>query len=109
MARRSLSMKNGLSVFDLIHYQRRDQAVTLCAFDLLELDGKDLRRAPIEERKRILAKLSHKSHPGIALNQHYEGDGATIYSMPARSAVRASYRSGWARRIAPAASITGLK
>jgi bifunctional non-homologous end joining protein LigD len=26
-----------------------------------------------------LAKLLHKSHPGIALNQHYEGDGATIY------------------------------
>ena len=28
-----------------------------CAFDLLELDGKDLRREPIEERKRLLAKL----------------------------------------------------
>jgi ATP-dependent DNA ligase len=28
------------------------------AFDLLELGGKDLRRAPLEERKGALAKLS---------------------------------------------------
>jgi ATP-dependent DNA ligase len=25
--------------------------VILCAFDLLELDGQDMRRAPLEERK----------------------------------------------------------
>ena len=29
----------------------------LCAFDMLELDGKDLRCTRIEERKRTLAKL----------------------------------------------------
>ena len=27
------------------------------AFDLLELDGRDLRRRPIEERKALLTKL----------------------------------------------------
>jgi bifunctional non-homologous end joining protein LigD len=36
---------NGLSVFDLLRYRRQDNAVTLCAFDLLELDGMDLRPA----------------------------------------------------------------
>ena len=36
--------ENGLSVFDLIRYRRQDHAVTLCAFDLLELDGENLRR-----------------------------------------------------------------
>jgi ATP-dependent DNA ligase len=30
----------------------------LCAFDLLELDGEDLRRTPIEERKGVLAKAA---------------------------------------------------
>ena len=35
--------ENGLSVFDLIRYRRQDHAVTLCASDLLELDGEDLR------------------------------------------------------------------
>jgi bifunctional non-homologous end joining protein LigD len=55
----------------------------LCAFDLLELDGEDLRRTPIEERKRTLAKLL--SHPqqsspwGHRLQRAYTGDGAIIF------------------------------
>ena len=70
---------NGLAVFDLLRYQRRDQIVTLCAFDLLEREGKDLRMMPIEERKHTLANLLCGSHPGIAFNQHYEDEGAIIY------------------------------
>ena len=70
---------NGLAVFELLHYQRRDQIVTLCAFDLIEREGKDLRTLPIEERKHTLANLLCGSHHGIAFNQHYEDDGATIY------------------------------
>jgi ATP-dependent DNA ligase len=60
---------------------RRSLRIRLCGafFDLLELNGKDLRRQPIEERKRVLAKLLRSEHPGIALNQHYDGDGAIIY------------------------------
>jgi bifunctional non-homologous end joining protein LigD len=38
----------GLSVFDLIRNYRHGNAATLCAFDLLELDYKDLRDWPIE-------------------------------------------------------------
>jgi ATP-dependent DNA ligase len=38
--------------------------VVLCAFDLLELDGRDLRRAPIEERKATLPKLLHRPPGG---------------------------------------------
>jgi bifunctional non-homologous end joining protein LigD len=34
---------------------------------------------PIEERKGALAKLLSHPHEGIALNQHYEADGAIIY------------------------------
>ena len=48
-------------------------------FDLLELDGKDLRHTPIEERKGTLAKLLGHPHEGIALNQHSSGDGAIIF------------------------------
>jgi bifunctional non-homologous end joining protein LigD len=70
---------NGLAVFELIRWRQYDHAVTLCAFDLLELDGVDMRREPIEERKQILAKLLRRAHPGIALNEHFEGNGAIIY------------------------------
>ena len=39
----------GLSVFDLLRYRQHDGAAVLCAFDLIELDGKDLRPSPIEQ------------------------------------------------------------
>jgi bifunctional non-homologous end joining protein LigD len=71
--------RNGLSVFDLIRYRQHDHAAVLCAFDLIELDGKDLRQQPIEERKRILARLLRQSQLGLAFNRHYDGNGATIY------------------------------
>ena len=71
--------ESGLAVFDLIRGYRHDAAAVLCAFDLLELDGEDLRRTPIEERKRILAKLLSHPHEGIAFNEHYTGDGAIIF------------------------------
>ncbi len=47
----------GLAVFDLLREHRHHVDAELCAFDMLELDGKDLRRTRIEERKRTLAKL----------------------------------------------------
>lgn len=71
--------ENGLSVFDMIRWRQHDRSVTLCAFDLIELDGEDVRRKTSEERKRLLANQLRRSHPGIALNQHYDGDGAIIY------------------------------
>jgi hypothetical protein len=47
----------------------------VCAFDLIELDGEDVRRWPIERRKVKLGKLIRSLHPGIVLNEHYDGDG----------------------------------
>jgi bifunctional non-homologous end joining protein LigD len=72
---------NGLSVFDLLRYRRQDDAVTLCAFDLLELDGEDLRREPIEVRKRTLKGLLRRAHPGIAFNRHFDAEGAIVFSQ----------------------------
>jgi len=40
--------ETGLAVFDLIRGHRPLAAAVHCAFDLLELDGEDLRRQPIE-------------------------------------------------------------
>ena len=57
---------NGLAVFDLIRGHGTKASAVLCAFDLLELDGKDLRREPIENRKALLAKLLKGSHSSVA-------------------------------------------
>src|SRR6516164_6726993 len=70
---------DGLAVFDLIRHKRHGDAAVLCAFDLIELDGEDLRRSSIEYRKRKLAKLVRSPHLGIVLNEHYEGDGNIIF------------------------------
>ena len=71
--------EKGLSVFELIRRQRTNAAAVHCAFDLLELDGEDLRQLPIETRKRTLASLLRGGHSGIALNKYFEENRATIY------------------------------
>jgi bifunctional non-homologous end joining protein LigD len=70
---------DGLAVFDLIRHKRHGDAAVLVAFDLIELDGDDLRRSSIEYRKRKLAKLVRRPELGIVLNEHYEGDGEIIF------------------------------
>jgi bifunctional non-homologous end joining protein LigD len=70
---------NGLAVFDLIRSHRNHGSAILCAFDLLEIDGEDLRRVPIEQRKQRLARLLRSPHHGIVLNEHFEGNGAVIF------------------------------
>jgi bifunctional non-homologous end joining protein LigD len=67
--------ENGLADFELIRRHGALASAALCAFDLLELDGRDLRREPIEGRKRLLAKLLKGQQVSIVLNEHYEGDG----------------------------------
>jgi len=73
--------ERGLSVFEMIRWRQHDNAVTLCAFDLLELEGEDLRREPIEVRKATLKGLLRRAQPGIAFNRHFELDGTIVYEQ----------------------------
>ena len=45
----------------------------------MELDGRDLRSEPIEESKRLLTRLLRIEHPGMALNQTFDVDGAIVF------------------------------
>jgi bifunctional non-homologous end joining protein LigD len=76
---RSRSIVDGLSVFDLIRYRRKDHLVSLCAFDLLELNGQDFRDQPLEERKAALKMLLRRPHPGIAYNRNYDVEGSIVF------------------------------
>jgi len=71
--------KDGLAVFELIRGHRTVASAVHCAFDLLELDGKDLRGQPIEIRKTALAKVLKGSRLSIVLNEQFEEDGAAVY------------------------------
>jgi bifunctional non-homologous end joining protein LigD len=72
-------MTNGVASFDLIRYQRANEGIFLYAFDLIELNGDDLRRDPLEVRKATLGSIVAKASPGIRFNEHIEGDGPTVF------------------------------
>jgi bifunctional non-homologous end joining protein LigD len=55
------------------------RAAFLYGFDLLELDGEDLRGHPWEVRRATLTGLLRKAGPGIRLSEHFDGDGETIF------------------------------
>jgi bifunctional non-homologous end joining protein LigD len=101
---------NGLSVFNMLRYRRHDDIAMLCAFDLIELDGKSIRRMAIEHRKHALAELLNGQRAGIVFNTHFEGDGAIIYRprLPARLR-RPLCRNGSARHTGPVARIIGSR
>jgi bifunctional non-homologous end joining protein LigD len=70
---------NGITSFDHIRYRRNDGDVFLYAFDLIELNGDDLRRDLLDVRKATLRSVLTKVGHGIRWNEHIEGDGATIF------------------------------
>jgi bifunctional non-homologous end joining protein LigD len=55
---------NGVASFDLIRHHRANDRIFLYAFDLIELNGDDLRHDPLEGRKATLASIVAKASPG---------------------------------------------
>jgi bifunctional non-homologous end joining protein LigD len=51
----------------------------LFAFDLLELGGEDLRRTPLEDRKRVLGKLLRKGGWALHFNDHIDEPGDIVF------------------------------
>src|ERR1700720_4632653 len=51
------------------------------AFDLIELDGEDMRRDPLAVRKATLASLLRRAAPGLRFNEHLdEEDGPLVFA-----------------------------
>jgi bifunctional non-homologous end joining protein LigD len=71
----------GCGCFLYAFRKRRNEAQAfLYAFDLLELNGTDLRREPSEVRKATLASILRKARHGLRLNEHLEHDcGLTVF------------------------------
>jgi ATP-dependent DNA ligase len=93
---------DGVAVFDRLHSRAHDGEVILYAFDLLELDGADLRPHPLDERKAALAQLLHRARIGLHLVEHLAGDGVTVFAHACRMGLEGivskrrdhGYRSG---------------
>jgi bifunctional non-homologous end joining protein LigD len=93
---------NGVASFDLVRHHRANGSEFLYAFDLIELNGDDLRRDPLEVRKATLASVLAKAGPGIRFNEHIEGDGPTVFAHACKLGLEgivskckdSAYRSG---------------
>jgi bifunctional non-homologous end joining protein LigD len=69
--------EDGIPMFDRLRYGRGEPL--LYVFDLLELDGRDLCREPIELRKAALAKLLRKAPVRLQLNEHIDEPGDIVF------------------------------
>jgi bifunctional non-homologous end joining protein LigD len=81
---------------------RQSKRLTFHAFDLLYLNGRDLRRAPLLERKEALKSVLDDGPPTLVYVDFLEGDGTRVFEQACRMGlegivakrVDTPYRSG---------------
>jgi bifunctional non-homologous end joining protein LigD len=96
---------DGVAIFDALHRRGTVSEAMLYAFDLLELDGEDLRDMPLGDRKKRLARLLGRRRIGIVVSDHTTEDGALLFVHACRLGLEgivskrlsAPYRSGTSR------------
>ena len=90
---------DGIADFNALHSGRHDDEVQLYAFDILALDGEDLRGLPLSMRKTNLARLLARRPDGISLRRSSRARSGLISSEP---------RAGWGLRVLCRNGATGL-
>ena len=73
----------GIASFDLIRHHRNDDRVFLYGFDLIELNGDDLRRDPLQVRKVTLTSVLAKAGAGIRFNSTWKATVRPSSATPA--------------------------
>jgi ATP dependent DNA ligase domain len=93
---------SGVSVFDSLPSAMKHQPhrLVLYAFDLLHLDGQDLRQQDLVERRSMLSEII-KPDFAIRYSEHFDGDGVVFFAATVQHGLRALSPS--ARRAAIAA------
>jgi bifunctional non-homologous end joining protein LigD len=72
--------EDGLPCFDELKRTRRICAIVFYAFDLLELNGEDLRGLPLLKRKAALKRILLKTkHNRIRFTDHVIGEGLALF------------------------------
>ena len=74
---------NGLTDFEALRRRGSGDVAVLYAFDLLEYDGSDLRRMPLETRKATLASLLKQSGV-IRFSEHISAEGPDVFAHACR-------------------------
>lgn len=96
-------LPSGATSFQALQ-RRADNAVPVVyfAFDLLHLDGWDLREVRLEERKQVLRRLLERAPDGLRFSDHVRGQGPEFFEQARRAGLEgvvskrrgAPYRGG---------------
>jgi bifunctional non-homologous end joining protein LigD len=65
---------DGVPDFNALHSRKHDEEVQLYAFDILTLDGEDLRPLPLSLRKTNLVRLLARRPDGIFVAPYEQGE-----------------------------------
>jgi bifunctional non-homologous end joining protein LigD len=74
--------EDGLSDFFMLHAalaRKSAPRAALVAFDLMHLDGEDMRGRVLEDRRAILADVISKRAPWLQFSESVEGDGPQVW------------------------------
>jgi bifunctional non-homologous end joining protein LigD len=74
---------DGIACFEMIRRRDPDESVFMWAFDLVELDGDDLRSEPLVVRKATLASLLARAASGLRFNEHLDREDGPLVFAPA--------------------------
>ena len=96
---------NGVSHFETLSsaLRWRPHSIILCAFDLMHLDGRDLRQLPLRMRRSLLqALIGSDEESRIQFSEQFKGDGAAFFKVCVNKGLEgivskqrlAPYRSG---------------
>lgn len=72
--------RDGVTDFAALHARANDAGCIAYAFDLMMLDGEDLRAEPLSARRAALQKALQRARAGLRFSEHIEGDGPTIFA-----------------------------
>jgi bifunctional non-homologous end joining protein LigD len=97
---------NGVSDFNALHSRKQNDEVQLCAFDVLAVDGDDLRDLPLSTRKTKLDRLLRGRPDGIFISPFEQGAiGPDLFRAACDMGLEGlvskrsdrPYRSGWSK------------
>ena len=88
----------------LLHGPQNTPHAFLHAFDLVALDGADLRRQPIEDLEGRVGELLQGASAGIQLNEHIESDPGELFAHACRMDLEGIV---WKRAGSPTSPVDG--
>ena len=93
---------DGVTNFEALHARTRNPEAFAYVFDLLMLEGRDLREMPWRERRAELQRIFRRSRAGLMVSKAIVGRGPEVYQAACRMGlegivskrINAPYRSG---------------